>query len=593
MTTNLPVAGLEFKAIKESFQNYLKGIPEYKDWNFEGSGISRLIDILSYNTHYLGYYVKMLMDESFVDSAHTREALLSIAKRSGYVVRGKRSARADVKLSLTMDISQDPLSQNILVPAGLTFTGANTLADSRTYNIIDDVVMYDRVLDGSNVTYTSPEFTIYEGSLEEYRFLVDSSNLNQRFVIRDRDIDATTIRVDVAPFEGSLDVEQYQLADDIFELNGDSKVFFITTNEDGLYQVFFGDGVFGIQPPNGAVITCRYISTNGESGNGAKSFTFNPEGFGLAPDFSTEVISIASGGMEEEGTESMRFTIPHHFRRQNRIVTESDYRAVLLSEFRNIDSLNVWGGERNGQREYGKIFISIKPKFADSLTASARNEIKNSVLSKYGAVGIDVEFVDPQFIEVDVTIYGKADLRKTNEGLRVIEGRIISKMSEFNANVLSRFDTLFSDVALLDFVKANEPSIITLFTTKVLRKRQAIIHRSTSTNFVEFSNEITPATVKSTEVVYAGDNCYLSDDGVGGLWLRKADGSKKLTTAQGQVNYATGVISFTLPTFAAVKGYEGLYSGVIEFSVTPRYPDVNTSLNNIVRISKTKASLTA
>lgn len=593
MVNNLPVAGLNFKDLKEAFQNYLRGDGTYKDWNFEGSGISRLIDILAYNTHYLGYYVKMLLDESYTDSAHTRTALLSLAKRTGYVVQGKRSARADVKLRLNLDIAQDPLSQNILVPAGLTFTGANNAADTRTYNIVDDVVMYDRSQTGSVVTYTSPEFTIYEGSLETYRFLVDASDTNQRFIIRDREIDVSTLRVDVKPFDGSLESEQYLLADDIFELKNDSKVFFVTTNEDGFYQVFFGNNVFGVQPAGGAIITCRYVSTNGESGNGAKAFVFNPEGFGIAPDFSTEVVSIASGGMEEEGVESLRFTIPHHYRRQNRIVTESDYRAVLLSEFRNIDSLNVWGGERNGQREYGKVFISIKPKFSDSLTSSARNEIREAVISKYGAIGIDVEFIDPQFIETDVTIYGKVDLRKTNESLRILEGRVLTKLQEFNAENLSKFDTILSDVAMLDYLKSGEPSFVTLYSTKKLRKNQNVIHKSTSTNRLEFSNAIVPG-VSSTTIRYASMDCALRDDTSGNLWLYRIDtGVNLFTKPSGSVNYSSGTIDFVLPVYAEVKGFEGLYSGVLQFTVVPKTPDVNTSLNNIVRISQTRVALSA
>lgn len=592
MNNNIPVQGLNFADLKASFQAFLKGDPHYKDYNFDTSGISSLLNILSYHGHYLGYYIKMMLDESFTDSAHLRQSLLAHAKRTGYIVNGKRSARADVKLSLNIPLVDDPISQNVVIPKGLNFTGANNASDSRVYNIIDDVVMYTRSVSGSVVTYTSPTFTIYEGSLETNRFLVNGADTNQRFIIRDRDIDVSTLRVDVAPFEGSANVEQYQLADDIFELNGESKVFFVTTNEDGYYQIFFGNDVFGVKPSNNNVISCRYISTGGESGNGAKLFTFNPTGFGISPDFSTETISVASGGMEEENVESLRFTIPHHFRRQNRIVVESDYRAVLLSEFRNIDSLNVWGGERNGQREYGKVFISIKPKFADSLTASARNEIRKSVIEKYGAIGIDIEFVDPQFIETDVNVYGRVDQRKTNDSLRVLEGKILNRIQVFNTETLSKFDTILSDVQLLDFLKADLPAIITIYTTKNLRKKQAVIHKSTSTNRIEFSNTIVPGVTSST-IRYAGADCYLKDDGIGGLFLVNSSTDVPLfTKTSGTVDYSNGTIDFVLPTFAEIKGFEGLYSGIIEFKVTPKAPDVNTSLNNIVRIAATKVSLT-
>lgn len=588
---NLPVKGLNFQDLKASFQAFLRGDQAYKDFNFEASGISSLLNILAYHGHYLGYYIKMMLDESFVDSAHTRSAMLAHAKRTGYVVNGKRSARADVRLKLNIPLADDPLSRNVVIPAGLNFSGSNTSADSRVYQIVDDVVMYDRSVVGSIVTYTSPTFTIFEGTAESYRFEVDGADLNQRFIIRDRDIDVSTLRVDIIPFLGSEDAIEYKLADDIFELKNDSEVYFVTTNEDGYYQIFFGNGVFGKKPSNGNIIRCRYVSTNGETGNGAKVFTFNPVGFGIAPDFSTETVSIASGGMEEEGVESLRFTIPHHERRQNRIVTESDYRAVLLSNFRNIDSLNVWGGERNGQREYGKVFISIKPRFSDSLTSSARNEIRNSVIQKYGHIGIDIEFIDPQFIETDVIVFGRIDQRKTNDSLRVLEGKLLTRLQEFNASELSKFDTILSDVQLLDYLKSGLSSVVTLYTKKKLRKNHTVIHRSTSTNRVEFSNSFVPG-IQSSLIRYAGSDCYMKDES-GFVYLFKfSDNSKILQKPVGSVDYSLGIIDFVLPVFAEAKGFEGLYSGTVEFTVTPENPDVNTSLNNIVRIANTKVSLT-
>lgn len=586
---NLPIKNLDFEGLKNAFKDFLKGDQNYKDFNFEASGISSLLNILAYNSHLNGFYAKMLLDESFIDSAHTREALLSHAKRSGYIPRGKRSSRADVILSILVDVM--PPSMSLRVARGSTFTSTNSNADRRNFFNADDVVLqkYTHVTENGvpKIKFTSEPFTVYEGSREFYRFTVDAEDISQRYVIRDRDIDIDTLRVNVFNSLGSTVKTEFKRAEDIFELTSDSNVYFITTNEDGYFQVFFGDGVFGSKLENGNIVETTYISTNGESGNGARVFQFSPSE-GNFEDHETETVSISSGGMEEETVESLRFTIPHHYRRQNRIVTESDYRAVLLSEFRNIDSINVWGGESNSRREYGKVFVSIKPRGADALTSSARNEIKRAVIEKYGVVGVEVMFVDPDFINVDVTVKAKIDYRKTNRTKGQIESLIIERTQEFNDDNLNKFGNILSDVAMLDFIREGESAFISCYSTKTLRKSYKLLHRSTATHEIVFGNELNKG-ISSTSIVYGGEICQFRDEN-GLLYLvRVSDGTKFLPKSFGTVDYTTGKIEFTLPSTARAVGYESENIGVIEFSATPVSPDIETNLNNIVRIQSVRA----
>lgn len=597
---NLPVQTLNFLDIKTNFVDFLKGDPFYKDFNFDASGISSLMNILAYNSHYMGYYTKMLIDESFVDSAHTRIAMLSHAKRTGYVVKGKRSARADIQLAISMDPADEPLSGTILIPKGSSFKSTNSTQDTRVFQVIDDVLVYDRMVVDGKVVYTSPVFTVYEGSNENWKFTVDNTSTNQRFVVKDFDIDVDTIRVNVRDHAGSASIVEFNQADDIFEINELSNVFFFTTNEDGYYQIFFGNGVFGVKPDNNNVVEVSYVSTTGEDGNGAKSFSFSPPvadftsdyNIGNFSDFTTTTVSVASGGMEPETIDSLRFTIPYHYRRQNRIVTESDYQSILLEEFRNIDSLNVWGGEKNTQRQYGKVFISIKPKYSDALTSSARAEIADAIVSKYGIVGIEPEFVDPEFIDIDLTIRSKIDTRKTNRSLGEIEKLILDRTTEFNTENLNKFNEMFSDVNFLDFVKEDEDEITTIYDTKVLRKKMNIIQKSTATNDLVFGNEINLG-VKSSAFNYAGNACLLKDDplsGDGNLYIY-SNGAKLLAKAFGTIDYVEGTISFALPAAAVMVGYENTSGAVIEFTVTPATPDISTYLNNITRIATTRVIL--
>jgi hypothetical protein len=597
---NLPVQTLNFLDIKTNFTDFLKGDAFYKDFNFDASGISSLMNLLAYNTHYTGYYTKMLLDEAFVDSAHTRIAMLSHAKRTGYVVKGNRSARADVQLAISMLPADEPLSGTILIPRSSSFKATNSTQDTRVFQVVDDVLVYDRSVIGPNVVYTSPAFTIYEGSTESWVFTVDNTQTNQRFVIKDYDIDVDTIRVNVRDHDGSENITEFLLADDIFEIDETSNVFFFTTNEDGYYQVFFGNSVFGVKPDNNNLVEVTYVSTSGESGNGAKAFTFtapaadptNDYNIGNFSSFTTLTVSMASGGMEPEDVDSLRFTVPYHFRRQNRVVTESDYTSVLLEQFRNIDSISVWGGEKNTQRQYGKVFVSIKPKYSDALTSSARNEITNAIVSKYGVVGIEPEFVDPQYIDVDVIVRAKIDTRKTNRSLGEIEALLLDRVSTYNTNTLNRFNTMLSDVNMLDALKDGEDEITSIYDTKTLRKSMTIIQKSTAANDLTFGNAINLG-VSSSTFTYAGNTCIFKDDPTladGNLYIY-TNGTKLLPKAFGTVDYTDGEITFAIPAAAVMVGYETSTTAVIQFSVTPQTPDIDTYLNNITRIATTRVIL--
>lgn len=585
---NLNLQSLDFNDLKNAFKAFLKANPNYADYNFEASGISTLLNILAYNSHINGFYTKMLLDESFIDSAHTREALLSHAKRTGYVPRGRRSARADVILAITVD--EMPPSQSLTVPRGSAFTATNAANDTRVFYNADDVVIHDFTYNPDDtITFTSAQFTIFEGSLESYRFTADANDIAQRFVIKDADIDIDTIRVNVYPSLGSTVKTEYNRGDNVLELTGDSNVYFLTTTELGYYQVVFGDGTFGSPLSDGNVVECVYVASNGESGNGAHTFTYNPN-IGNFESHHVTTISPSSGGMEAETAESLRFTIPHHYRRQNRIVTESDYQSVLLSEFRNIDSINVWGGETNSRREYGKVFVSIKPKNADSLTASARTEIKNTIVERYGVVGSDVIFVDPDFINVEVVITARIDKKKTNRTTGQIQSLIISQVANYNTNTLNRFGNLLSDVEMLDQVRSSEPAIVSLYSSKILKKVVQIIHGSTGTYPVVFGNAIEPG-IETSPLVYGGVVMTLKDaDKDGNLYLvRQDNGTKFLSGSFGTVDYSTGEIAFQLPGSARVHGYQNETIGALTWTTSPVNPDIETVENNIVRITSTQA----
>lgn len=363
ITTNeLPINSLDYPEIRNNLVSFLQGQvdangnPVYQDFDFQASGISTLVNLLSYNTHYIGYYVKMLLNESFIDSAIKRESLLSKAKLTGYLPRGRTSARADI--SLTIDINTndpdqyEPSSKSILIPRGTSFSGVNNDQDQRIFYTVDDIFIKNiDYTSPPTATYSSDTFTVYEGKLQEWKFRIDSTLLNQRYVIQDKNVDVDTIRMLVVP-DGSSSGDEYFLAKDVFDITPTSKVYYLTTQEEGYFEIIFGNDVFGKLPANRSVVYVYYIASNGESGNGCKKFRFNKpsqdipteNNIGNWEDFEVVTASgtISSGGCEAETVDSLRFTIPHHYKRQNRIVTADDFKTIVVSEFRNIDSINVW-----------------------------------------------------------------------------------------------------------------------------------------------------------------------------------------------------------------------------------------------------------
>lgn len=590
---NLPVQSLEFDQIKANFKDFLKGNPDYKDFNFEASGISTVLNIASYQTHYIGYFVKMLLDEAFADSAHTRSALLSHAKGKGMLPKGRKSSRAEVQLKVITDLTNEPLSRSIALDRGMTFNSTNASSDFRTFAVQDGTILYDRQVDGQVVTYTSDVISISEGTFRTWNFLVDASILYPKFSIRDENIDIDTLRVRVRENDTSTEYVEYTLATSIDDLSPTSKAFFVSTDENENYQIFFGNNVFGIQPQGGNAIECTFMSCSGVGGDGAKTFSFNrpdpdgPGSIGTYSNFQTITTNQSAGGAEPQSVEDLRFTIPNNFKRQNRTVTPGDFRSILTEEFRNIDSMNVWGGETNAQRDYGKIYISIKPKNADRLTAISRQNITNDLVHKYGIVGIDPVFVDPDFINVTVTIIPNLDLRKTNKSTPEIEAYILNRLNLYNTSVLNRFDSMLSDVDMLNFIKNGESYFTSLYSVKVLNKQVTQLHNSTTTQLVNFGNQLVPGTISSTAISYSTFTAQIKDDGKGLLNLIDTATGKVLVKA-GTINYTNGQLNYTLPAAARAAGYESSTTGIIGFNASPVNPDVSTYLNNIVRISASK-----
>lgn len=608
-TQELPINSLDFDEIKNNFISFLQnqtdadGFPVYQDFNFQASGINTLINILSYNTHYIGYYVKMMLNESFIDSSVKRESLLSKAKLTGYVPRGKTASRASIRLGIDIDTNvngqYEPPARSIFISRGTSFNATNSQFDQRIFYTIDDIFINQiETISPGKRRYTSEYFTIYEGRIQNWKFKVDSTLLNQRYIIKDKNIDIDTIRILVTPNQ-SVSSEPYYLAKNVMDVQRDSRVFYITTQEEGFYEIVFGNNVFGKSPANNSIVNVHYITTNGESGNGCRSFRFNAITQGIPTEHTIgnwedmsillDPRAVSSGGCEAESVDSLRFTIPHHYKRQNRLVTVDDFKQIILSEFRNIDSINIWGGEENYIRDYGKILISIKPKFADVLTETAKRDIENRLIKTHSVVGLQPVFVNPEFINVELTVLAKIDGTKTNLSFGEIQNQITSIVNHYNTNELNVFDNFYSDVELLNNIKQSNSAITSCFSRKTINKDQDVIYAAEIENILFIGNTIKPG-ITSSRFTYGENECYFGDDS-GSLFIYKKDGSKLLLNSFGSVDYERGIINYTFPRFGRLIERDFGTTGIINFTMTPTDPDIETFYQNIVRITSIKVIL--
>lgn len=558
---------IDYDSNIERLKNFLKSDVKFKDINFEASGIKTLINMLAYNAHYLGVYAYMLNNESSIDSAQLEQSVFSHARGLGYTPKGVRSSRAEVVI--TQDLQTFPERGYVVLNRFKTITGTSHRdADSRFFSNPDDVYLYQWVQNpDTTYTFTSKPTVLIEGTYRTWKFQVDASVQYQSFIIKDKTIDIDSLRVFVKK-SANDDGIVYQLAKNVFETNATSRVFYVTTTHEGYYEIYFGNGVFGKQPENDNLIICEYISTNGETGNGCTKFAL--DGFKIIAN------ETSNGGADRESLDTTKFNALNHFRQQNRVFHEADYISKILERYRTVQAINVWGGEDNFQKQYGKVFLSIKPYFADKLSASAKDDIRKNVLEKQTKLGADVVFVDPEFINCLVDVVLKTNIDKTSSSISAIENIAVDAVNQYNKDYLNVFGTTLSDVELNGRVVAASNAITSSFTRKQLQKSLLFNRESTGTQTVYFGNDILQGSV--TANAYVDNFVFKIYDLDGAIYSIVNNQHLKI----GTVDYEKGLLSLKYP----VRGFKG--NDNILFTVTPKNPDIDSTLNNIVRITRVR-----
>jgi len=458
MATNLNVTELDFDQIKQNLKNYLKTQSEFNDYNFEGSGLSTLLDVLAYNTHYNAIAAHFSLNEAFLDSAQIRGNVVTRAKLLGYVPRSILAPRARVNIEIDVTDEVGILPDNLTMARG---TKLGTQVAQKPYQYVTLQTQTASLQTTSapiTKKYIFTDVDIAQGYYKSLKYRVDNDIENQKFQLSDGDADTSTLRVRVQENEESSAYDIYSRFESLLGVNSSSQVYYLQENASNYYEIYFGDGVTGRKPNNNNIITLDYVYTDGSESNGANAFTMSDSigGFGES---TVTTLNSSAGGAEQETSESIRFNAPLTFTSQNRAVTSDDYRAIIQREFTNISSISCWGGEDNDPPDYGKAYISIKPILAETLTQAEKDDITGSILKGKNVVSITPEIVDPNYTYLELDVFFKYNPNLTDRTSVELTSVVRDTISDYNFNNLNKFDGVFRHSQLLNLIDSADPSI--------------------------------------------------------------------------------------------------------------------------------------
>ena len=586
-------SNLDFDQVKTSLKEYLRSNSNFTDYDFEGSNLSSILDVLAYNTYITSYNANMVTNEVFIDSATLRENVVSLARNIGYVPRSRKAARATVRLFV--DCSNiTPAPATLTLKKGPVAATSSTFGNSSyIFSIVEDITV--SVVNG---TASFDDIAIYQGTLLTSTYTYNSYNPTQKFTLPNIGVDTSLMTVNVSANASATQKVKYSYQDSLFDIKSESKVYYLQEIEDERYEIFFGDGIFGKSLEEGNFITIDYITCNGDSANGINSFTFSgnlaytrnaityPVTSGISL-LSTGLPS--SGGEEIEAVESIKKFAPRIYASQNRALTASDYESLIPARiYPETDSISVFGGEDLVPPQYGKVFISIKPRTGDFLPNLIKENIKTK-LKKYAVSGIVPEILDLKYlyIEVDSKIYYNTNLAPSAEYVSTIVQNTTTKYSE--SSELNKYGARFKYSKFLGIIDNSTDSVTSNITTLQLRRDLRVALNSFAEYSIGFGNEfhiksMDGYNIKSTGFTVSGveGQVYLSDipntnRQTGSLFLFSvpAVNSTSPTIVKrnvGTIDYIKGVITINPINVLTGKMKDG--QTIIELSACPRSNDV-------------------
>lgn len=586
------VTELDFEKIKASIKDHFRSQTQYNDWDFDGSGLSTLLDILAYNTHYNAMVAHFSLNEAFLDSAQIRGNVVSHAKLLGYTPKSTTAPTAILNLVVTPGLNP-PAS--IEVTRGTRFT---TSIDGIAYPFVVISAVEAGLSSGtySFNTANSPANPVYikQGILKRMVYRVDNAVENQKFEIPETNVDTSTLRVRVKENESSTQYETYTKFSTLSGVTAASTIYFTQENSSGKFEIYFGDGYIGKKPFTNNIVEIEYVYTDGTFANGASVF-IPADTIGGYSNIAVTTSSNASGGAARESIESIRYNAPLTFVSQNRAVTADDYKAIISKEFGAIDSISVWGGENAIEPDFGKVFISIKPSGKDLLSDAEKQQILNVILSGKNVVSIRPFIVDPEYTYITLEVFFKYNPNLTDRSRIELQGLVRDTIQAYADDNLQKFDGVFRYSNLLKDIDSADPSILNS-DARVYMYKYAIPAASGTNYFdLQFSSPIYQTTssssvLSSTIFKVGGIDHVLSDVAKGTstdrtVYLYKYVGGVKTTVgAVGTVYATTGHV--------VINGVQPDTTDPIRITVIPDSNDLAPKRNQLLDIDLVYSEVT-
>lgn len=551
----LSVSNLDYAGLQKDLIAFMRNYPQFKDYDFDGSNLRTLIDLMAYNTYINSFYTNMAINEMFIDTAVLRDSVVSHAKDLNYMPRSARSAQALV------DIQVFP---SPATPAFIAFPAGKMFQGSDGNSVFTFITTSNTIITPTSNAYLVQQVPIYEGVMITETFTVNTAIQDQKFILSNPNIDTTKLSVTVTNDLGVA--EDWTFYPSLFDVKTNTKAYFLQATADK-YEILFGDGITGQAPLNGATITANYIACNFERANGINRF----KSVGTIGGYANFIITAsthangqpisASGGMSPESTKSIRFNAPRAYQTLERAVTAEDYRNILFAEFPEIRDVLVYGGDLLNPPEYGRVYIAVDLTNAVGLSDLEKNKIQ-SFISTRAPISITPIVTQAEYTMVGINASVKYNLNTTSQSSGDVQGKIIAALENYNTDNLSKFNARFRYSQMLAAIDNSDPSIIDNETTAYLIKQvQPVLNENYSAS-LKYQNSLEPLSIYSTAFTYEGLECTLIDDGEGNIQIvSTSSGIQTAIKTIGTIDYAAGILNLVnLNVSEFVGNYIAIYA---------------------------------
>lgn len=589
---------LDFEDIKESIKTYLRTRSEFTDYDFEGSSLSYLLDVLAYNTYYSAFNANLSVNELFLGTSTIRDNIVNILKYFNYTPDSIAAAKTVVNLTTTVPaLTSGDFPNTVTLKAG-SVLAARIDNESFIFSIAEDVTT---TVNSATGIAAWNNLTVFEGQLLNFSYVVDKTDPEQRFLIPNENVDTSTLKVYVRQSENSTILNNYVKASTITDLDSKDRVYFIQEVEDLRYEVFFGDGVFGRESVDGEVVELYYIQTKGELGNNAGVFSFtgtivDSQGNDVTTDVSINVVSKSTGGAPAEPLEKIKFKAPREFSTQNRAVTAKDFESIFRGLYADTDDVIAYGGEDLDPPQYGKVYVAVKTKSGLDIDANTKRNLVRD-LKSYTIASIIPVVQDAKVLEIEIRTSVYYDINKTNLSPNEIRNYVSTGIQNYvNGENVKKFDGKFKYSKLQAAVDDSHPAINSNITKIRIRKCFTPSKNIASSYCIDFLQPIynechgksSLASSGFTASEYGSDTLYLDEDGMGNLRIFKLDEAEKIYVEEnaGKIDYSTGVVDINTITVTGTS-----LNNQIKISVIPDSYDVASKFDVYLAVNGSECGI--